>query len=305
MTFAATTNAGLYLGAKPIFVDIEESSGNIDVKQIEKVITKKTKMIVPVHYAGNPVDVQTIHNIARKHKLIIVEDACHALGAKYGNQKIGSCQFSHASVFSFHPVKHITTGEGGAVTTNSKGIYEKMLMFRTHGITKDKKYLINKSEGDWYYEMQYLGFNYRLTDIQATLGISQLKKINQFVAKRRRIAQTYNLAFKDNPYFNTIEETKFSSHAYHLYPILLKDKYKNQKKGIFEKMRQNHLGAQVHYLPVYLHPYYKNLGYKRGLCPSAEDFYQREISIPLYPSMTDKELRFVINQIFQVFRKID
>jgi len=342
ITFVATANAGLYLGVKPVFVDIEADTGNIDALKIEKKITKKTKLIVSVHFAGHPVDLQKIYTIARKYNLSIVEDACHALGAKYRRQKavsskqnkdkksedwikIGSCKYSDMTVLSFHPVKHITTGEGGAVLTNNEEYYKKLLMFRSHGITKDKaQFKVNAKDyikehlnlnlnnfnnldnlnsyfDDWYYEMQFLGYNYRMTDIQAALGTSQLKKLDSFVDRRRAIADCYNKAFRDNPYFDIPTEEDYAYSSYHLYPIRLKDKYKDKKRDIFSKLRKQGLGVQVHYIPVYLQPYYKELGYKKGLCPVAEDFYMREISIPVYPAMKDEDMKYVMgkNRVFR------
>jgi UDP-4-amino-4,6-dideoxy-N-acetyl-beta-L-altrosamine transaminase len=304
MTFAATSNAGLYLRAKPIFVDIEPDTGNIDVSKIEKLITKKTKLIVPIHYSGYPADLESIDWLAKKFKLHVVEDGCHALGAKFQKEKIGNCKYSDMTIFSFHPVKHITTGEGGAITTNNKKFYEKLTMFRTHGIIKDRNNLINKNEANWYYEMQSLGYNYRLTDIQAALGMSQLKKIDQFITKRRIIAGLYDNAFKKNAYFNVIKESKDTQAAYHLYPILLKDTYKNKKKKIFDTFRKRGIGVQVHYIPVYLHPYYHQIGFKKGLCPIAEDFYEREISIPMYYSLKRNEINFIIKTVMDVFENI-
>ncbi|RMA93271.1 UDP-4-amino-4,6-dideoxy-N-acetyl-beta-L-altrosamine transaminase [Hydrogenothermus marinus] len=299
MTFVATSNAGLYLGAKPVFVDIEKDTGNIDISKIEEKITDKTKLLSVVHYSGHPVDMEKVKELADKYNLKIVEDACHALGAKYKNERIGNCKYSDVTIFSFHPVKHITTGEGGAVLTNNKEIYEKLLIFRNHGITKDR--FINNPDGDWYYEMQYLGYNYRMTDIQASLGISQLKKLNRFIEKRRNIAKIYNKAFKDNPYFDLPVEKDYAYHSYHLYPIKLKDKYKEKKAEIFRSLRKEGVGVQVHYIPVYLQPYYQNLGYKKGLCPIAEDFYKREISLPIFPAMTEKDIEYVIEKVFKVF----
>lgn len=298
MTFAATANAGLYLGAKPVFVDIEEGTGNIDPQLVESLLTKKTKLIAPVHYAGFPVDLIKIQNIARKHNLFVIEDASHALGAIYHKTKIGSCTYSDITTFSFHPVKHITTGEGGAATTNDKKLYEKMIMFRTHGITKEKSNLINQQEGEWYHEMQMLGFNYRMTDFQAALGLSQLHRLNSFLKRRREIAVIYDKAFTDNLYFDVIEELKDLQSAYHLYPILLKNPKK--KKIIFETLRKKGIGVQVHYIPVYFHPYYQSIGYKKGLCPKAELFYQKEISIPMYPNLNKKDIKYVVNTILAV-----
>jgi len=303
ITFTATSNAGLYLGAKPIFSDVEPDTGNIDCDKIEEKISNKTKLITPVHYSGHPVDLEKIIHLAKKHNLYVIEDACHALGAKYNDYKIGNCHFSDMTVFSFHPVKHITTGEGGAILTNNLEFYEKLCAFRNHGIVKQK--LKNQSHGDWYYEMQHLGFNYRMTDIQAALGISQLKKIDKFVERRRELAKQYNKVLADNSYFNIPREKDYAYSSYHLFPIQLKDKFKKRKKLIFTKMREKGLGVQVHYIPVYWHPYYQELGYKKGICPTSEDFYQREISIPLYPSITSQDVNYVIKTIFDIIKSYE
>ena len=301
-TFVATANAGVYLGARPVFVDIEQDTGNMDVQKLEKLITKVTKLIVPVHYAGHPVDMEKVNNLAQKYHLHVVEDACHAIGSHFKTGKTGACQYSDLTVFSFHPVKHITTGEGGAVLTNNKEYYNKLIMFRSHGITKEN--LINEAEGDWSYEMQFLGYNYRLTDIQAALGLSQLAKLDTFISKRREIVRAYEKAFHDNPYFNIPVEKDYAYSSYHLYPIRLKDPYKENKKLLFNRFRELGLGVQVHYIPVYSQPYYQNLGYTKGLCPVAEDFYQREISLPVYPSMNDQNINYVIETIFETFQEI-
>jgi UDP-4-amino-4,6-dideoxy-N-acetyl-beta-L-altrosamine transaminase len=300
MTFVATSNAGLYLGATPIFVDIDPKTGNIDTDLIENKITKKTKAIMPVHYSGYPVNLIKIHAIAKKYHLKIIDDASHALGAKYKGEKIGNCKYSDMSVFSFHPVKHITTGEGGAVTTNSKDYFQNLLVFRTHGISKDN--FIKVPDGEWYYEMQLLGYNYRLTDFQAALGISQLARLKSNVQRRREIANIYDKAFCDNPYFDYLEEKDKIKSAYHLYTIRLKDSYKELKKEIFSNLRKGGLGVQVHYIPVYLHPYYQNLNYKKGMCSNAEDFYQKTISIPMFPSLKNSEINYIIRKIFEVLK---
>ena len=304
ITFVATSNAGLYLGARPIFCDVEENTGNIDVSILEEKITDRTKLIVPIHYAGHSCDMEKIRKIADKYGLSVIEDACHALGARYKNSKIGSCKYSDAAVFSFHPVKHITTGEGGAVLTNRADVYEKLLIFRNHGITKDEKEFRNKKEGDWYCEMQFMGFNYRMTDIQAALGISQLKKLGRFVERRRCFAGIYNKAFEDNPYFYIPVEKKYAYHSYHLYSVRLKDIYKNKRREIFQILKRKGIGVQVHYIPVYWHPYYQWMGYRKGECPMAEKFYKREMSLPLYPSMTKKDLEYVIKTVFEVFKEV-
>ncbi len=302
-TFLATSNAGIYLGARPIFVDVEKDTGNIDSSLIEERVTEKTKLIVPVHFAGHPVDMERVFCLAKKYNLFVVEDACHALGAGYKGKKVGNCRYSDMTVLSFHPVKHITTGEGGAVLTNKKKFYEKLLMFRTHGITKNS--FINEPDGDWYYEMQFLGYNYRMTDIQAALGVSQLNKLNKFLTRRREIVDIYNKTFKNNPYFDIPFEKYYVYSSYHFYPIRLKDRYKNRKKEIFSKLRESGLGVQVHYIPVYFQPYYQELGYSKGLSPTAEDFYQRELSIPLYQGMKDDDIKHVIKVIFETFKSYE
>jgi len=307
ITFLSTANAALFLRAYPVFVDIEKDTGNINPDLIEKVVTEKTKAIVPVDYGGHPADLEKISEIAKKYNLLVIEDACHALGAEYKSKKIGNCNYSDMTVFSFHPVKSITTGEGGAVLTNNKEYYEKLIMFRQHGVTKDKtKFKVNLDSvsGDWYYEMQLLGYNYRLTGIQCALGISQLKKLDRFIQRRREIVEVYEGAFKNNDFFDLPVEKDYAKSSWHLYPIKLKGKYKDKKGKIFAKLRKEGLGVQVHYIPVYWQPYYQELGYKKGICPNAEDFYQREISVPLYQSMNDKDIEYVINAIFKVFKEV-
>ncbi len=304
ITFVATSNAILYVGAKPVFADIEKDSANIDPLNLEKHITKNTKAISIVHYAGHPVDMEPIKNIAKKYNLKIIEDACHALGAKYKGEKIGSCKYSDMTIFSFHPVKHITTGEGGAVLTNDENLYHKLIMFRSHGITKDNDKFLKNSDGKWYYEMQILGYNYRLTDIQASLGISQLKKLDFFVKRRREIAKTYNDAFKDNQYFDLPVEKDYAYHSYHLYNIRLKAKYLDKKDQIVDLLTKLGIGVQVHYIPVYWHPFYQELGYNKGACPNAEEYYASELSLPMYPAMSDEDVSYVIEKVFEAFKKI-
>ncbi|RLE14811.1 UDP-4-amino-4,6-dideoxy-N-acetyl-beta-L-altrosamine transaminase [Candidatus Aerophobetes bacterium] len=304
ITFLSTTNAALFLYAHPVFVDVEKDTGNINPGLIEKKVTEKTKVIAPVHYGGHPADLEKISKVAKKYNLLVIEDACHALGAEYKGEKIGSCKYSDMTVFSFHPVKSITTGEGGAVLTNNKEYYKKLIMFREHGVTKDQVEFKKLPPGDWYYEMHLLGYNYRLTDIQCALGASQLKKLNKFIQRRREIAKIYGDAFRDNDFFELPEEKSYAKSSWHLYPVKLKDMYKDKKREIFAKLREEGLGVQVHYIPVYLQPYYQRLGYRKGICPNAEDFYQREISIPLYQSMSGEDIEYVVNTIFKVFKEV-
>ncbi|WP_457628037.1 UDP-4-amino-4,6-dideoxy-N-acetyl-beta-L-altrosamine transaminase [Persephonella sp.] len=304
LTFAATSNAGLFLGARPVFVDVEPDTGNIDVSKIEESVTPDVSMISVVHYAGHPVDMEKVYSIAKKYGLKVVEDACHAMGAMYRGEKIGSCRYSDATVFSFHPVKHITTGEGGAVLTNDRQVYEKLLIFRNHGITKNPEKFKYPPDGDWYYEMQFLGFNYRMTDFQAALGISQLKKLDRFVKRRREIARKYAEVFDGNPYFDLPVEKDYAFHSYHLFPVKLKEPYIGKKKEIFSGLRTEGIEVQVHYIPVYRHPYYREAGYSDTFCPVAEDFYRREISLPVYYSLTDNELFSVAEKVKKVFNRI-
>lgn len=298
MTFAASANCAFYCKARPIFVDIKEN-GLIDEEKIEEKINRKTRIILPVHYTGLSCNMQKIREIGTKHKLIIIEDACHALGAKYEDSTIGDCKYSDMTVFSFHPVKHITTGEGGMITTNSKELYEKLLLLRNHGITKDPSKLINKNEGPWYYEMQDLGFNYRITDFQCALGIMQLNKIDIFIEKRREIAKKYEKAFQDIKSIEIINEDKNSFNPYHLFVIKVKDGETRLK--LFNHLKSNNILCQVHYMPIYWYPYYQKKGYNKGICPNTEYFYNRIISLPIYPDLKDEEQKIVIEKIKEFF----
>ena len=299
LTFVATSNAGLYLGYKPVFCDIEGDTGNLDIKNIESIITEKIRFLVPVHFGGHPVDLENLSHLADKYELKVIEDGSHAIGARYKNTLIGDCRFSEMTTFSFHPVKHITTGEGGAVTTNNENYYRKLKQFRNHGITRD--YLKGESDGDWYYEMQYLGFNYRLTDFQAALGMSQLKRLDQNIQTRREIALTYSEAFKGNPYFHVPVEREDVQSSYHLYPIRLKDELIPQKKKIFNLLKEAKLGVQSHYIPVYKQPFYIEIGYGKTNCPVAEKFYHSEISIPMFHGLTSEDQEEVIHRIKSIF----
>ena len=292
ITFVATTNMLLVLRAKPVFVDVEPDTGNIDANLIESAITEKTKAIVPVHYAGHPADMEKIKKIANRHGLRVIEDACHALGAKYRGSKVGSCKYSDATVFSFHPVKHITTGEGGAVLTNDEEIYQKLLLIRNHGINREK--FVYEPDGDWYYEVQSLGFNFRLTDIQASLGISQLKKLDWFVKRRREIASYYHQELKDSPLFELPVEKPYALHSYHLYPVRLKDPLVNRKRKVIRILREKGIGVQVHYIPVYKHPFYRERGYSNVYLSNTEEFYKRVFTLPIFPSMKEENLNLVV-----------
>ena len=300
MTFAASANCALYCGAKPVFADIGED-GLIEPEEIKKKITEKTRVIIPVHYAGLPCRMDEIYEIAKKNNLIIIEDACHAVGSKYKDKKIGACDYSDMSIFSFHPVKHITTGEGGMITTNSKEIYEKLIKLRTHGITGDRSKFINEDQGGWYHEMQDLGFNFRITDLQCSLGISQLKRVGDYIKKRRDIARRYEEAFEDMGEVNVIKEGHGQYNSFHL-SVIKVDSAKTRRE-LYDYLKENNILCQVHYLPVYHHPYYQRLGYKKGLCPRAERFYERILSIPNYPKLSIEQQERVIVKIKEFFNR--
>lgn len=301
ITFAATANAALYLGARPVFADVDPATGNIDPVSVERAVTPKTRAIVPVDYAGNPAPLDDILRAARTRGIKVIEDGCHALGATYRGKKIGSV--SDMTAFSFHAVKPIATGEGGAVLTNDEKYLEKLLAFRTHGISQGGPAAFEyPSPGGWYYEMQMLGFNYRLTDIQCALGLSQLRKLNSFVKRRAEIASSHGRAFTGNKWFDLPVVSDGAQSSWHLYPVRFKDGFAAEKPRVFERLRQAGLIVQVHYIPVYLHPYYRRLGYREGICPGAEEFYRRELSIPVYHGMDDADAETVQKTILDVFR---
>lgn len=292
-TFVATSNMALVCGAKPVFCDIRPDTYNIDESKIEKLISKKTKVIAPVHFAGHPCEMDKISRIAKKHQLIVIEDACHALGAKYKNKKIGS--ISDLTVFSFHPVKPITTGEGGAILTNNEEFYKKLLRLRMHGIAKDPQK--QKSIGGWHYDMKDLSFNYRITDIQCALGVSQLSKLNRFQKKRERIAREYFKKLKGIKNIVVPANLRHIQHSWHLFAIRVKNR---NRKEVFEYLKENGIGVQVHYIPVYQHSYYQKIGYKNILLKNTENYYNTCISLPIYPALTKKQLNYVVSKLISV-----
>jgi len=283
MTFLASANCVLYAGGTVRFADIEPETANINPDEIEKQITDKTKAIIPVHFAGQSCDMERIHAIAKAHNLFVIEDSAHAIGSDYKDTKVGSCKYSDMAIFSFHPVKTITTGEGGAITTNNKELYEKLLALRSHGMYKEGKMTTN-----WEYEMRELGFNYRLTDIQASLGITQLKKIDKFKKRRREIVDYYN----KNLVLPHLIEKEFSNACSHLYPVMVRN-----REEFYNKAKTAGLNLQVHYIPVHTQPYYKDLGYKDGDFPNAEIYYKKCISLPLYPALKDSDLKEIVKRI--------
>ena len=298
ITFAATSNSILYMGAKPVFCDIDRLTYNISYNDIKNKINSKTKAILPVDFAGHASDLDEILEISKKHNLVVIEDAAHALGAEYKGRKVGSV--SDMTIFSFHPVKHIATGEGGAIATNNQKYYEKIKEFRSHGITRDRMKIL-KDYGPWYYEMQSLGFNYRMTDIQAALGISQMTKLSRFLKRRNEIADIYEKELSKIEGVIVPYKKDYVYSPWHIYVIQIEtEKYSVDRKTIFEALIAENIGVNVHYLPVYLHPYYKKMGYKEGLCPIAEKLYQRIITLPLFYSMTEEDTKSVIQALKKV-----
>ncbi|PDZ11357.1 UDP-4-amino-4,6-dideoxy-N-acetyl-beta-L-altrosamine transaminase [Bacillus pseudomycoides] len=298
MTFAASSNCVLYQGGVPVFTDIKSDTYNIDPNLIKDKITNKTKAIIPVHFTGQPVELEEISKIAQEYNLTVIEDAAHALGATYKKKKIGS--ISDMTMFSFHPVKHITTGEGGIITTNNEDYYQKLLQFRTHGITRNPNNL-TENHGPWYYEMQFLGYNYRMTDIQAALGLSQLQKLDSFIAKRKQYVSMYNMALKDLPEVILPKQLDHVDSSWHLYIIQLNlPMLKVDRKEIFQALQQENIGVNVHYIPIHLQPYYQKLGYQKGICPNAEKLYESIITLPLFSEMSEQDANDVIQAVKKV-----
>ncbi|NLM05914.1 MAG: UDP-4-amino-4,6-dideoxy-N-acetyl-beta-L-altrosamine transaminase [Tissierellia bacterium] len=299
ITFAASANSSLYYGVKPIFADIDMNTYNINPEQVEKKITELTKAIVAVDFTGQPCDYDSLRKIADKHNLVLIADAAHSLGATYKGKRVG--EIADITTMSFHPVKLITSGEGGAILTNNDNFHKKAELFRSHGITRNKELMIDKEAGDWYYEMISLGYNYRLTDIQCALGISQLNKLKKFLARRREIAKKYDEAFSKLDYVITPKQLDGTNSAWHLYILKFKLKELGKtRREIFDFLKSKNVGVNVHYIPVYKLPYYQKLGYKDFQCPNAEEYYETAITIPLFPKMTDEEVAYVIEQVKKV-----
>lgn len=298
-SFAATCNSLLYHNLTPIFADIERESRNIDPDQIRKKITPRTKAIIFVDYAGQPCRIEEIREIADEFDLRLIEDACHAFGASYRGKKIGS--FADMTVFSFHPVKPITTGEGGAIVTNNEDYAKKLRLLRNHGIDKESREQFG-SDVEWAYDMLELGRNYRMTDIQAALGISQLKKISSFIAKRNELANQYNELLETLPFLEIPSKTDDVVHGWHLYTILLKNVDRNR---FFTYMKKNNIGVNVHYIPIYLLNYYqKKISFKRSDYPVTEDVFKRIITLPLYPALKEQDIHSIVNLIKRAYKII-
>ena len=299
LTFAATGNAALYLGAEPVFADIDPATGNLDPTAVAAAMDDRVRLLVPVDYAGHPADYDALVPLARERGALVVADAAHSLGARYKGRSVGT--LADLTELSFHPVKPVTTAEGGAVVGADAVLVQRVTDFRSHGITRDPARL-TRDEGPWYHEMHDLGFNYRLTDLQCALGLSQMRKLDRFLARRRIIAARYQEAFADCPQLVRPAEAPEVESGWHLYVVRVAGD-PSRRRPFFEALRAAGLGVQVHYLPVYRHPYYEALGYRPGLCPKAEDFYARCVSLPIFPRMGEDEVDRVIDIVRRVSKE--
>lgn len=303
ITFAASANCVLYCGGEVVFADIDPETGLLDINAVQRLLEAAPKGtysgIIPVDFAGNPVNLEAFRALADAHGLWIIEDACHAPGASFTDskgveQRCGNGAYADLAIFSFHPVKHIATGEGGMITTNNKELYERIMMLRTHGITRDPAKM-HENHGGWYHEMQELGYNYRITDFQCALGSSQLKRAEQGLQRRRQIAARYDAAFQGMP-LKTLQTTAAGKHAYHLYVVLT-----DRRKELYDFLKERGIYSQVHYIPCHTHPYYRSLGYAPGDFPRSEAYYSHCLSLPMFPSMSDEEQEYVIQTISAFF----
>lgn len=293
-TYVASANCARYCGADVDFVDIDPLTGNLSITALEeklKTCERPPKVLIPVHFAGQSCDMKAIRQLADQYGFSIIEDASHALGAGYDGSKVGSCRYADAAVFSFHPVKIATTGEGGALLCNDAGLAQRAIELRSHGVTRDPRRMQNPHAEPWVYEQQALGFNYRMTDIQAALGASQLARLGYFVSRRQAIAQRYCSAFAEQGVEFLAVPPDSSVHLF----VIQVDK--SQRLAVFNQLLERGIGVNVHYMPVYWQPYYKQLGFEPGLCPGSEAYYQRAITLPLYPGLTNGQQDYVIDQV--------
>ena len=303
ITFTASANCGRYCGADVDFVDIDDRTYNMSVAELQhklETAVQKPKVVIPVHLAGQSCDMETIKALADEYGFKIIEDASHATGADYKNTKVGSCRYSDMTVFSFHPVKIVTTGEGGIVLTNNKELYEKLKLYRSHGITRDSDLMTQEADGPWYYQQIELGFNYRMTDMQAALGCSQMDSLDEFVARRRYLVKRYNEKLKNLP-LRTPYQDEATNPSWHIYIIRVDfTKVKLSKKEIFARMRDRGIVLNLHYIPVHTQPYYQKLGFQKGDFPVSEKYYEEAITLPLYYDLIDEQQDEVIEALKEV-----
>ena len=305
-TFVASANCALYCGAHVDFVDVDPGTLNMSVSALEQKLCEAQrsgclpKLVMPVHFAGQPCDMKAIHELSVKFGFRIIEDASHAIGATYRGEPVGNCRYSDIAVFSFHPVKIITTAEGGLATTNDPAIAKRMQLLRSHGITRDTGQMLAQDRGAWHYEQHELGFNYRMTEIQAALGVSQLCRLDEFVQKRTILAERYSRLLDPLP-LNLPTQLAWARSAWHLQVVEIHGDAE-QRRGVFDHMRTKRVGVNVHYMPVYLQPYWQTLGYRRGLCPNAEAYFDRAITLPLYPGLTPSEQDSVVSALAEALQ---
>jgi UDP-4-amino-4,6-dideoxy-N-acetyl-beta-L-altrosamine transaminase len=303
-SFVASANCALYCGATIDFVDIDKATRNIDVDALTSKLTLASqsnllpKVLIVVDFSGLSCDMQVIHALTQKHAITLIEDAAHALGGSYQQQKVGSCQYCEMSVLSFHPVKSITSAEGGAVLTNSKTYDTKIKLFGKHGVTRDVEQMVTESHGPWYYQQVALGYNYRMSDLHAALGLSQLSKLDAFILRRTELALRYQKMLSDLPLKLPVFRD-YSNSAWHLYMVELTQ---HDRKSVFEQLHAKGVGVNVHYIPIHLHPYYQQLGFKKGDFSVAENFYNNALTLPLYPSLSDEQQNTVINALYEVLQ---
>lgn len=302
-TFVASANCGLYCGAKIDFVDIDPRTYNLCAVELEKklIIAEQTdklpKVVIPVHFSGQPCDMEAIHNLSKKYGFKIIEDASHAIGGKYQGEPIGNCRYSDITVFSFHPVKIVTTAEGGVAVTNNAELAEKLNLLRSHGITRDEHLMTKPMDGPWYYQQIELGYNYRMTDMQAALGVSQMQRLDEYVAKRHELADRYNELLKGLPIILPWQHEDSYS-GLHLYVIRLQlNKISKMHLEVFNGMREAGILVNIHYIPVHLQPYYQEMGFKEGQFPEAEQYYKEAISLPMFPTMTEEQQNQVVSNL--------
>lgn len=299
ITFAASANCALYCGARPVFADIDPATYNIDPQSVQEKITEHTKAVVAVDFTGQAVELEPLLKLCQEKGIVLIEDAAHSIGTRYQGRGVGS--IADMTTFSFHPVKTVTGGEGGAVLTNDEAYYQKLLLLRAHGITREPEQMVREAEGGWYYEQIALGMNYRMTDIQAALIVSQLDKLESFAQRRKEIVARYDEAFSKIPELSVQQEIPESDTVRHLYILRIRpERLTRNRREFFDAMAAENICCNVHYIPVYYHPYYEGLGYRRGLCPQAEKLYEEMMSLPLYYAMTDQDVEDVIHAVIKI-----